>query len=108
MSFLFKAVNPGAYSPYEKFADNDSASFAKQQNWTFINKTKNDAVLKNDTPYKEYFYNYTDKDKSKWAMAYCFIENKGKLYIFFAITNESQAGIAQAVYNGILNSLTFQ
>jgi hypothetical protein len=108
ISFLFKAVNPGGYSPYEKFADNDSASFAKQLNWTFIDKTKNDAVLKNGTPYKEYFYNYTDKDKNKWTMAYCFIENKGKLYLLITVVNESQLDLAQAVYSGILNSLTFQ
>ena len=106
--FLFKAASPGPYSPYEKFADNDSASFAKQQNWTFIEKTKNDKALKNGTPYKEYFYSCTDKDNSKWIMGYCFIENKGKLYLLITVSNESQADIAQTVYSGILNSLTFK
>jgi hypothetical protein len=33
---------------------------------------------------------------------------KGKLYLLIAVINESRADLAQAVYSGILNSLTFQ
>ncbi|MBL7060978.1 MAG: hypothetical protein ISS13_03995, partial [Actinobacteria bacterium] len=107
ISFLFKAVYPVGYSPYEEFADDDSASFAEQLNWTFVEKSKKDAVLENGTPCKEYYYSYTDNDNNNWVMGYCFAENKGKLYLLIVITDESNSDIATAAYIGMLNSLTF-
>lgn len=105
---LFKAVNPELYSPYKDFADRDSESFASQLNWTFSESIENNMVLKNGTPYKEYFYRYTDKDGNIWTMAYSFIENKDKLYLFIGIAPESSGEFAQAAYYGILDSLVFQ
>jgi len=107
VGLLFKAVNPAGYSPYETFADNDSASFAEQQSWTFIEKGKNDAVLENGTPCKEYYYNYTDNDNAIWTIGYCFAENKDKLYLLIAIADENNSTIAHDAYVGILNSLIF-
>ena len=105
---LFKAVYPAGYSPYERFADNDSASFAEQQGWTFVEKGKSDAALENGTPCKEYFYRYTDNDNNKWVISYCFTENSDKLYLLIAITDENNISIiAHDAYVGILNSLIF-
>jgi hypothetical protein len=104
----FSATNSlGDYSSYEEFADDASAIAAEQNIWTFVEKSNNDAVLKNGTPCKEYYYKYTDNDNNKWVMGYCFAENKGKIYFLFVVTEESSSDIATAVYIGILNSLTF-
>jgi hypothetical protein len=66
-------------------------------------------VLKNGTPYKEYTYKYTDKDGVNFILAYSFIENKNNLYLFVAIANDDISGdVAQAVYYGMLDTLTFK
>lgn len=104
---LFKAVNPAGYSPYETFAAEDSASFAEQQSWTFVEKNENDAVLENGTPCKEYYYSYIDNDNTNWTIGYCFAENNGKLYLLIVITDENNSIIAHDAYVGILNSLIF-
>jgi len=107
VGLLFKAVNPKPDSSYEDFADNDSASFADQQNWTFVEKFTNDAVLENGTPCKEYTYSYTDNDNNNWVIAYCFAENKDKLYLLILITDENSSVIGLDAYVGILSSLVF-
>lgn len=107
VGLLFKAVNPKPDSPYEDFADNDSANFAEQQGWTFVEKFKNDAVLENGTPCKEYSYSYTDNDNNNWVIGYCFAENKDKLYLLILITDERSSIIGLDAYVGILNSLIF-
>jgi len=104
----FSAANSlGDYSSYEEFADDVSAISAEQQSWTFVDKGKNDAVLENGTPCKEYYYSYTDNDNIGWVMGHCFAENKGKIYWLFVVTDESNSDIATAAYIGMLNSLTF-
>ena len=107
-SFLFKAVMPATYKPYKDFSEKDSKDFAKQQGWTYVESSENNLVLKNGTPYKEYIYKYTDKDGGNWVLAYSFIENKNNLYLFIAIANNDTHGdIAQAVFYGMLDTLTF-
>lgn len=107
--FLFKAVIPAAYKPYKDFSEKDSKDFATQQGWTYTKGSEKDAVLKNGTSYKEYLYEYTDKDGANWALVYSFIENKDNLYLFIAITNVDTYGdIAQAAYYGMLDTLTFK
>ncbi|MBE3114244.1 MAG: hypothetical protein IMZ59_01845 [Actinobacteria bacterium] len=104
----FSAANSlGDYSSYEEFADDASAIAAEQQSWTFVEKSKNDAVLENGTPCKEYYYRYSDNDNNNWVMGYSFAENKGKIYWLFVIAEESNIDIATAVYMGMLKSLTF-
>ncbi|MDD5622660.1 MAG: hypothetical protein PHQ09_05850 [Actinomycetota bacterium] len=103
----FNAVYPELYLPYEDFADNDSANFAEQQDWTFVENDGNDAVLENGTPCKEYYYSYMDNDNTSWTMAYCFAENDDKLYLLIVITDENNSIIAKDAYVGILNSLVF-
>jgi len=103
----FNALNPAGYSPYETFADNDSATYAEQQGWTFVEKIKTDAVLENGTPCKEYSYSYTDNDNTNWVMGYCFAENNDKLYLLVVIADENSGIIAIDAYVGILNSLIF-
>jgi len=107
--FLFKAVIPAAYEPYKDFSENDSKDFAEQQGWTYLESLEKDFILKNGTPYKEYMYNYTDKDGANWTLVYSFIENKSNLYLFIAIANVDTSGdLAQAVYYGMLDTLTFK
>ena len=107
--FLFKAVVPAPYKPYKDFSEKDSKDFAKQQSWTYVESLENDLVLKNGTPYKEYTYKYTDKDGINFILAYSFIENKNNLYLFIAIANDDTSGdVAQAVYYGMLDTLTFK
>jgi hypothetical protein len=107
--FLFKAVIPAAYKPYKDFSEKDSKDFAKQQGWTYVESLENNLVLKNGTPYKEYAYKYTDKDGGNWVLAYSFIENKNNLYLLIVIVNDDTHGdVAQAVYYGMLDSLTFK
>ncbi len=107
--FLFKAVVPAPYKPYKDFSEKDSKDFAKQQGWTYVESLENNLVLKNGTSYKEYMYKYTDKDGGNWVLTYSFIENKNNLYLFVAIANNDTYGdIAQAVYYGMLDTLTFK
>ena len=107
--FLFKGAHPEGYKPYKDFSEKDSKDFAKQQGWTYIESAENDMVLKNGTPYKEYTYKYTDKDSANWILVYSFIENKSYMYLFVAIANNDTTGdVAQAVYYGMLNTLTFK
>ncbi|PIU28468.1 MAG: hypothetical protein COT09_04845 [Candidatus Hydromicrobium americanum] len=50
VALQFSATNSlGDYSSYEKFADDASAIAAERQGWTFVEKSKNDAVLENGT-----------------------------------------------------------
>ena len=108
VSLQFIAMNSlGDYSSYEEFADDASAGAAEQNSWTFVEKSKNDAVLENGTPCKEYYYRYTDNDNNNFAMGYCFAENNGKIYCLLVVTEESNSDIASAAYIGMLNSLTF-
>jgi len=107
--FLFKGAHPEGYKPYKDFSEKDSKDFAKQQGWTYIESLENNLVLKNGTPYKEYTYKYTDKDGGNWILAYSFIENKNNLYLFVVIANDDTSGdVAQAVYYGMLDTLTFK
>ena len=107
--FLFKGAHPAGYKPYKGFSEKDSKDFAKQQGWTYAESSENNPVLKNGTSYNEYVYEYTDKDGAKWALVYSFIENKGNLYLFVVIANEDTTGdVAQAVYYGMLDTLTFK
>lgn len=107
--FLFKAVVPAPYKPYKDFSEKDSKDAAKQQGWTYVESLENNLVLKNGTPYKEYTYKYTDKDGVSFVLAYSFIENKNNLYLFIAIANDDISGdVAQAVYYGMLDTLTFK
>lgn len=104
----FSAANSlGDYSSYEELADDLSAISAEQQSWTFVDKGKNDEVLENGTPCKEYYYSYTDNDNNSWVIGYCFAENKGKIYWLFVVAEKSNIDIATAAYIGMLNSLTF-
>ena len=104
----FSAINSlGDYSSYEEFADYVSAISAEPNSWTFVEKSKNDEVLENGTPCKEYYYRYTDNDNNNFVMGYCFAENKGKIYYLFVVTEKNNIDIATAVYIGMLNSLTF-
>jgi hypothetical protein len=107
--FLFKAVMPAPYKPYKDFSEKDSKDAAKQQGWTFVESSENNLTLKNGTSYKEYAYKYTDKDGVNFVLAYSFIENKSNLYLFLTIANDDISGdVAQAVYYGMLDTLTFK
>ena len=107
--FLFKAVMPAPYKPYKDFSEKDSKDAAKQQGWTFVESSETNLTLKNGTPYKEYAYKYTDKDGVSFVLVYSFIENKSNLYLFFAgVNNDAYGDVAQAVYYGMLDTLTFK
>ena len=109
VAFSFSAVPPEGFKPYKDFSEKSSKDIAKEQGFTYIESLENNLVLKNGTPYKEYKYRYTDKDGGNWILAYSFIENKSNLYLFFAIANNDTHGdVAQAVYYGMLDSLTFK
>jgi len=103
----FSAVDPELYLPYGDFADNDSAGFAEQQGWTFIEKNESDSTLQNGAPCKEYSYLFTDNDNINWIIGYGFTENNGVLYILIVITDQVNSSIAIDAYIGILNSLIF-
>ncbi|MBE3089799.1 MAG: hypothetical protein IMZ45_02025 [Actinobacteria bacterium] len=107
--FLFKAAMPAGYKPYKDFSEKDSKGWAKQQGWTYVESLENNLVLKNGTPYKEYMYKYTDKDGGNWVYTGSYIENKSNLYLFVSIVNTDTYGdVAQAVYYGMLDTLTFK
>jgi len=109
VSFFFTAGSPAAYKPYKDFSKKASEDAAKQQGWTYVKSSENDLVLKNGTPYKEYLDEYIDKDGGNFIFVYSFIENKSNLYIFIAIANNDISGdVAQAVYYGMLDTLTFK
>ena len=103
----FSAVDPELYLPFGDFADNDSAGFAEQQDWTFVEKIESDSTLQNGAPCKEYSYLFTDDDNINWIMGYGFAENNGTLYILIVIADQINSSIAIDAYIGILNSLTF-
>jgi hypothetical protein len=109
VNFFFTAAMPAPYKPYKDFSEQASEDAAKQQGWTYVESLENDLVLKNGTPYKEYIYKYTDKDGGNFIFVYSFIENKSNLYLFFVIANDDISGdVAQAVYYGMLDTLTFK
>ncbi|HEY4663044.1 MAG TPA: hypothetical protein VIH07_05135 [Candidatus Humimicrobiaceae bacterium] len=103
----FSAVDPELYVPFGDFADNDSAGFAEQQDWTFVEKIESDSTLQNGAPCKEYSYLFTDDDNINWIMGYGFAENNGTLYILIVITDKINSSMAIDAYVGILNSLIF-
>ena len=109
VSFFFTAAVPAPYKPYKDFSKKASEDAAKQQSWTYVESSENNLVLKNGTPYKEYMYKYTDKDSGSFIFVYSFIENKSNLYLFIAIANDDISGdVTQAVYYGMLDTLTFK
>ncbi|MBU4450982.1 MAG: hypothetical protein KKE35_06790 [Actinobacteria bacterium] len=109
VTFFFTAAVPAPYKPYKDFSEKSSEDAAKQQAWTYVESLENDLVLKNGTSYKEYMYKYTDKDGGNFIFIYSFIENKSSLYLFIAIASDDISGdVAQAVYYGMLDTLTFK
>lgn len=110
LGFSFIISSTGDYPPEEQFsalADEMAESVTGDYDWSQIDKQENDEVLKNGIDYKEFVYKFNDNDNNEWTLPICFIEHNNRLYIFFGIVMADYYGIAQPIYNGILDSVNF-
>ena len=103
-------INESYYPGEEEFleyADAISSSIISTNNWEQTNSGHKDYEL-NSISVKEFSYEYLDDENKYWKMNLCFINDNNKLYLFEGLSNSDYAEILEAIYYGMLDTLSFE
>lgn len=90
-----------------ELADEISGEVTSSNNWQQVNKTESDLQL-GEVSYNEVFYEYEDSENNSWGMALSFIAQNNKLYLFMGLADADSGDLAEVVYYGMLETLTFK
>jgi len=90
-----------------KLADKISDEASSSNNWKQVDKVEKNKQL-GEISYNEVSYKYTDNKEDGWVMTLSFITQNNKLYLFMGLTDAESEDLAEEIYYGMLDTLTFK
>jgi len=90
-----------------KLADKISDEASSSNNWKQVDKVETSKQL-GEISYNEVSYKYVDNKEDGWFMTLSFITQNNKLYLFMGLTDTESEGLAEEVYCGMLDTITFK